>query len=116
MRVRFLAVLFLVWLIAAAAPVRSRGGAQPAAAGSTARTELAQAESPVQPGERPIEIEKMKMRSRFRYLMLGYGLIWISLGVYLVQMNRRVTRVGQEIDELKGRLEDLQGAGRRTER
>ena len=45
-------------------------------------------------------------------LMLGYGLIWISLGAYLLQMNRRVAQVGREIDELKGRVDDLKEPGR----
>lgn len=111
---RFLGVLFLVLLIGFAAPVRSSAGSGPGA--SPARAEIAQMEPSAQPGERPIELERQKMRSRFRYLMLGYGLIWVSLGVYLIQMNRHVARVGREIDELKGRLDDMQGAGRRTER
>jgi hypothetical protein len=111
---RFLGVLFLVLLIGYATPGRSSGGSAPGA--SATRADLAQMEPSAQPGERPIELERQKMRSRFRYLMLGYGLIWVSLGAYLIQMNRNVARVGHEIDELKGRLDDLQGAGRRTER
>lgn len=50
--------------------------------------------------------------SRFQYLTLGYGLIWLSIGVYLFLMNRRIARVKTEIDELRRRLsrDDTQGA------
>lgn len=52
------------------------------------------------------EAEAKKVRTRrFQYLMLGYGLIWVSLGYYLFDLNRRVSRVGNDIGELKGRLD-----------
>ena len=42
--------------------------------------------------------------SRFFYLTLGYGLIWVSIGVYLVLMHRRIDRVRGELAELRARL------------
>ncbi|MBK8230105.1 MAG: CcmD family protein [Candidatus Eisenbacteria bacterium] len=42
--------------------------------------------------------------SRFFYLTLGYGLIWVSIGVYLVLMQRRIDRVRGELAELRARL------------
>ncbi len=59
--------------------------------------------------ERDAGAEKRKTRSRFQYLMLGYGLIWVSLGYYLFDLNRRVAHVGRDIDELKGRLDLAEG-------
>jgi hypothetical protein len=53
----------------------------------------------------PTAIESAKTRSRFHYLMLGYGLIWLCLGVFLIDISRKVGRVGSEITELKLRLE-----------
>ncbi len=50
--------------------------------------------------------EQRKKLSRFRYMLLGYGLIWICLGFYLFGMNRRIHQVGREVNDLKGRLED----------
>ena len=80
------------------------------------RTELAQMESPAAASDRPADLEREKARNRFRYLMLGYGLIWVSLGAYLIGMNRRVAAVGREIEELKVRLQDAErttgGSGR----
>lgn len=55
--------------------------------------------------DRAIDLDK-RQRSRFRYLMLGYGLIWLTLGAFLLSLTRRVKQVGQEISELSGRLED----------
>ena len=54
--------------------------------------------------------ERQKKESRFRYLMLGYGIIWICLGVYLFGLNRRLLQVGREVEELRGRLEDARRA------
>jgi CcmD family protein len=81
------------------------------AAVAQAQAEQPAASNPVvtEGGERPYELERRKARSRFRYLMLGYGLIWVSLGYYLFDLNRRVTRVGREIDELKGRVDATHG-------
>ena len=42
-----------------------------------------------------------------RYLMLGYGLVWLSLGFYLFSLSRRVGKVGREVEELRKRLEDI---------
>lgn len=42
--------------------------------------------------------------SRFFYLTLGYGLIWVSIAVYLVLMQRRIDRVRGELAELRARL------------
>jgi CcmD family protein len=39
------------------------------------------------------------------YLLLGYGLIWLGLGLYLVQMNRRIRRVHGDIAERRERME-----------
>ncbi|MCA9726908.1 MAG: CcmD family protein [Candidatus Eisenbacteria bacterium] len=43
--------------------------------------------------------------SPMHYLLLGYGLIWLGLGVYLFQLNRRLDRVHRDIAELRERLE-----------
>jgi CcmD family protein len=102
----------LVVLIGALAASRAGAEGSPGALAPGA-TALAQLDQPAPAGDRPLDLERQKTRSRFHYLMLGYGLIWLSLGVYLIQMNRRVASVGREIDELKGRLDDLQGGGRR---
>ncbi len=56
-----------------------------------------------------VEQERERARSRFRYLMLGYGVIWVSLGFVLFDLNRKVAQVGKDIDELKGRLDMVQG-------
>lgn len=58
------------------------------------------------------DLEGRKARSRFKYLMLGYGLIWGSLAVYLFQLNRGVAQVGLEIGELKVRLEEAEERSR----
>jgi hypothetical protein len=55
------------------------------------------------------EMEREVTRRRFQYLMLGYGLIWVSLGYFLFDLNRKVQLVGRDIDELKGRLDHAQG-------
>jgi hypothetical protein len=70
-----------------------------------------QSEAPGAPGgeaERSAEAERRKAKSRFQYLLLGYGLIWVSLGYYLFSLNRKVALVGRDIDELKGRLDMVQ--------
>jgi CcmD family protein len=103
-----------IWIgIVAPAPLLAEGGSGAPAAEHGG---IAQMEPSTQTDDRPLDLEKEKTRSRFRYLMLGYGLIWLSIGAYLIQMNRRVARVGQEIDELKGRLDDLSRVGRTPER
>lgn len=61
----------------------------------------------------PAAVERAKARSRFHYLMLGYGAIWLCLGVFLIDLTRKVGRVGSEIAELKARLE-MTERGRRT--
>jgi CcmD family protein len=57
-------------------------------------------------------MERRVQRSRFRYLMLGYGVIWISLGVYMFGLHRRVAAVGREIGELRARLEESDASPR----
>ncbi len=42
--------------------------------------------------------------TRFYYLTLGYGLIWLSIGVYVFLMQRRIDRVSAEIAELRARV------------
>jgi CcmD family protein len=42
--------------------------------------------------------------TRFQYLVLAYALIWIALGIYLFLMNRRISRVHEEIEELRDRI------------
>ncbi|MDM7916544.1 MAG: hypothetical protein QUU85_14965, partial [Candidatus Eisenbacteria bacterium] len=45
----------------------------------------------VQQSARPSPAEEHRIsRSRFHYLMLGYGLIWVCLAVYLFSLNGRV--------------------------
>jgi CcmD family protein len=39
------------------------------------------------------------------YLLLGYGLIWLGLGLYLFGLSRRIGRVHAEIEELRSRLD-----------
>jgi len=51
-----------------------------------------------------LNAERRKARSRFTYLALGYGLVWLALGVYLLQLHRRTARVAYEIDALSRRL------------
>jgi hypothetical protein len=55
-----------------------------------------------------------KSRSRFRYLMLGYGVIWVSLGVFLISLTRKIGRVGAEIDNLRERLDVAEKQSRRS--
>jgi CcmD family protein len=55
----------------------------------------------------PGAVERKRAASRFRYLVLGYGLIWLTLGAYLLNLNRRIAQVGREIDDLTGRLEEM---------
>jgi CcmD family protein len=79
---------------------------------------LAQADTGSTPGytgadERPVEVERRVQRSRFRYLMLGYGLVWLSLGAYLFALNRGIDRVGREIGDLRGRLQETDRGARR---
>jgi CcmD family protein len=56
--------------------------------------------------------EREKAASRFRYLMLGYGLIWLTLGAFLLNLNRRIAQVGKEVEDLTGRLEDARSFSR----
>ncbi len=69
----------------------------------TAREAPAQTE----PQGRPAEAERRIAQSRFRYLMLGYGTIWVALGVYLFSLNRRIGSARGEIESLQARLEGL---------
>ena len=39
------------------------------------------------------------------YLVVAYGLIWVGLGLYLVQLNRRIRRVHGDIVELRERMD-----------
>lgn len=41
----------------------------------------------------------------FHYLFLAYGLVWLSLGVYLFLLGRRIGRVQGDLQELRRRLE-----------
>ena len=41
--------------------------------------------------------------TKFQYLVLAYGLIWISLGVYLLLLSRRIERLRGELAELRRR-------------
>lgn len=126
MRTRFIGLALLVVLIACSLPSRARAGDDPARPERSSAVQarpagadhekLAQAQPAAPEGGRPVDLERRKARSRFQYLMLGYGLIWVSLGAYLFRLNRGVNRVGREIDELQGRLEDLrktEGGSRR---
>ena len=65
--------------------------------------------APIGGGKSAAEAEREVTRRRFQYLMLGYGLIWVSLGFFLFDLNRKVQVVGHDIDELKGRLDAAQG-------
>ncbi len=112
-------VLLLVILILSPIAVRPggvRSGSPVAIAYSTA---LAQGEAPASGPDSgmmqadPNVIESAKARSRFHYLMLGYGVIWVCLGVFLISLSRRIGRVGSEISELKLRLEATE-RGRRS--
>lgn len=81
------------------------------AIGSMGSVEVAFAQGAAQ--ERPVETEKKIARSRYRYLMLGYGTIWVALGVYLFSLNRRIGAARQEIESLRVRLDGLdRGTGR----
>lgn len=40
---------------------------------------------------------------RFQYLTLGYALIFLTLGVYLFLLQRRIDRVRDELADLKAR-------------
>jgi hypothetical protein len=78
---------------------------------------LAQADPGTTPGytgtgERPVEMERRVQKSRFQYLMLGYGLVWVSLGAYLFGLNRKIGRVGGEIADLRDRLREGDRGGR----
>lgn len=88
------------------------GPASPAV--SAGAGDLAQVEE-MQPGtgRTGSALDARKSASRFRYLMLGYGLIWVSLGVYLLSLHRGVGRVGREIEELKARLEESGGGAQK---
>ncbi len=106
-------LVHLLLLSFPAGPGRAPAFIPPAAC--AAGTDVAQIDQPSYGTDSAIEAERRKARSRFRYLMLGYGLIWVSLGVYLFQLNRNIARVGQEVDELKGRLDEAEGRSRRRE-
>lgn len=106
--------LILMCVLFASAQALPRIGAVPdivsvASAGTEASETsplFAQNEASSDPAaNRAIDLDE-RQRSRFRYLMLGYGLIWLILGAFLVSLNRRIGQVGQEIGELSGRLED----------
>jgi CcmD family protein len=43
------------------------------------------------------------------YLVLAYGLIWAALAAYLLQLGRRIGRIGREVEELRRRTEDTPG-------
>jgi len=60
-----------------------------------------------------MEVLRAKTRGRFHYLMLGYGLIWVSLGVFLFDLTRKIGRVGSEIHDLKARLDAAEQGRRR---
>jgi hypothetical protein len=51
-----------------------------------------------------VDAERRKARSRFGYLALGYGLVWIALGFSILHLHRRVSRVRSDIDALSHRL------------
>lgn len=106
---RFLTLLALLTLLLAG-PAGQPGtiGAAPARAQSDQPdgTRPSQADGSASSPTRDAEAEANKVRQRrFQYLMLGYGLIWVSLGFYLFDLNRKVSRVGSDIEELKGRLD-----------
>jgi CcmD family protein len=39
------------------------------------------------------------------YLTLAYALVWIGLGIYMIQLNRRIQRVHGDIVELRERMD-----------
>jgi CcmD family protein len=41
--------------------------------------------------------------TKFQYLTLGYALIWIALGFFLVSMNGRIKRLSELLRELRDR-------------
>jgi len=41
--------------------------------------------------------------NRFQYLTLGYALIFLTLGVYMFLLQRRIDRVRGELADLKDR-------------
>jgi HAMP domain-containing protein len=43
--------------------------------------------------------------TRFQYLVLGYGLIFAVLGIYLFLLNQRIARLTGVLEELRRRLE-----------
>jgi len=47
----------------------------------------------------------------YQYLFLAYGLIWLTLGIYLFLLNRRIRRVQGDLRELRRRLERGGGGG-----
>lgn len=110
-------ILLLAALLLAApfsAPHREAGREPPAPGVQLARAEDAAEIDPA--GDSAAAIAEMEerrerdhriARSRFRYLMLGYGLVWLSLGAYLVSLHRRIGGVRREIAGLEARLEDL---------
>lgn len=40
-----------------------------------------------------------------QYLTLAYALVWIGLGIYMIQLNRRIQRVHGDIIELRERMD-----------
>lgn len=61
-------------------------------------------------GNAVLHEERRLAKSRFRHMMLGYGIVWVALGAYLFSLNRRVARVGREVSELEGRLDQAEGS------
>lgn len=41
--------------------------------------------------------------TKFHYLLLGYGLIWAVLGVYMITLGRRMQRLMESLDEMRRR-------------
>jgi hypothetical protein len=80
----------------------------PAVAPANAQIDQPAVTAPTGGGKSAAEAEREVTRRRFQYLMLGYGLIWVSLGYFLFDLNRKVQVVGRDIDELKGRLDAAQ--------
>lgn len=116
MRARRMVALSLGILTLAFAGIVSAGSSV-GASGSPGTPVLAQAttegSAPGYAGERPAEMEQRIQRSRFHYLMLGYGVIWVCLGVYMFGLHRKVAAVGREIGELRSRLEEAEAPSSR---
>ena len=49
------------------------------------------------------------MENNFWYLFAAYTLIWMGLFVYIFSLAGREKKLGEEIDELKTMLKEMEG-------